>query len=138
MIEKISKDSTYKPVSTLEYMSSGNRLYFKNNCITNTNENLVLPSSSQPEDEEDIISTNSNPIGMKTVQISIFPIEPGSNSRKTIMEEIQTSTIDKKSKVGINIKVTFQFRKYKNSLNAMIDTGATISSCRRNAVPVEK
>ncbi|MFQ6631953.1 hypothetical protein Gotur_008655 [Gossypium turneri] len=52
-------------------------------------------STSKPE-EEDNISTNSTPIGIKTVQIPIFPTEPSNNSRKTRMEEIQVMDRGKK------------------------------------------
>ncbi|KAK5835949.1 hypothetical protein PVK06_011674 [Gossypium arboreum] len=157
MIERISGASTSKPLSTIEYMSSGDRLYFKNNAITNTNDNLVLPSNSQIEEEEDNISTNSTtPIGMKTVQIPIFPTEPNRNSRNTRMEEIQATTIIQQMKMGKKndiitfsnfqprkyytyIEITFQFREYKTySLHALLNTGATTSSCRENAIPVEK
>ncbi|KAK5820047.1 hypothetical protein PVK06_025091 [Gossypium arboreum] len=156
MIDRISGASTSKLVSTIEYMSSGDRLYFKNNTITNTNDNLILPSNSQIEKEEDNISTNSTtPIGMKTVQIPIFPTEPSRNSKNTRMEEIQSTTIIQQMKMGKNdiitfsnfqprkyytyIEITFQFREYKTySLHALLDTGATTSSCRENAILVEK
>lgn len=156
MIDRISGTSTSKPVSTIEYMSSGDRLYFKNNAITNTKDNLVLPSNSQIEEEEDNVSTNSiTPIGMKTVQIPIFPTEPSRNFRNTRMEEIQSTTIIQQMKIGKNdiiifsnfqprkyntyIEITLQFRDYKTySLHALLDTGATTSSCRENAIPVEK
>ncbi|KAH1082849.1 hypothetical protein J1N35_022610 [Gossypium stocksii] len=60
--------------------------------ITNTDDNLVLPSSSQIEEDEYNMSTQSStPIGMKTVHIPIFPTKPSRNSRSIRMEEIQSS-----------------------------------------------
>ncbi|KAK5839024.1 hypothetical protein PVK06_007779 [Gossypium arboreum] len=148
MIEKINSVSTSKPVSTIEYMSSGDKLYFKNIAITNTNDNLVLPSNTQIEEEQDNTSTNSTPIGMKTVHIPIFPTEPSTSSRNTRMKEIQPSTIIQQIKIGNGdiitfsnfqsrkyytyIEITFQFREYKTySLHALLDTGRGVQSVNR-------
>ncbi|KAK5785201.1 hypothetical protein PVK06_039755 [Gossypium arboreum] len=95
MIDRISSASNSKPVSTIENVSSGDKLYFKNTAITNTNDNLVLPSNTQIEEDEENpskSSISSTPIGMKTIHIPIFLTEPSRNfvsSRNTRMEEIQ-------------------------------------------------
>ncbi|KAL4295178.1 hypothetical protein GQ457_12G016710 [Hibiscus cannabinus] len=84
------------------------RLYFRNKPIDNDNKNLILPTTSTIEPIEEIEENTPTPIGMKTIHVLIFPIEP----------------------------ITFQFKEYKKySLYALIDTGITTSTCRENAIP---
>ncbi|KAH1039074.1 hypothetical protein J1N35_040817, partial [Gossypium stocksii] len=133
IIGDINNASTSKPVSTIEYMASGDKLYFKNNLLTNIDDNLVLLSNYQIEEEKDNRSTTSStPIRMKTVHIPIFPTEPSRNSRNTRIEDIQTLVQDTKNCIYIEITI-----KDKNPLNALLDTGATTSSCKMDIIPKE-
>ena len=60
--------------------------------------------------------------------------------KKPLEQVGEWTTVHKKPNKGKQINPNkLQFRDYKTySLHALLDTGATTSSCRENAIPVEK